>query len=128
MTKKTEGFNDFRFSGLNWFEQTNKYLSMERVSKDESKIVVKVDANMIKETKFGYALILDMNHVVFLKPWQVSDNYYGVEVLLNNEFWEVKEWGNFTDYGVNEENYEFDNWKAVAIEQQETENIVKWEK
>ena len=92
MSKKAD-FNNFRFEGLNYKDASNKYYTMDRVSADESKIVVKVASTQIIETKFGYALILDYNHVVFLKSWQVSDNYFGIEVLLNKEYWNVKEWG-----------------------------------
>ena len=39
----------------------------ERISEDESRIVVKVADEHIVKTKFGWALILDQKHVVFLK-------------------------------------------------------------
>lgn len=60
-------FNDFRFSGLNYKEKSNKYFTMNRVSEDENKVVVKVDSVHLFETKYGYALILDNTHVVFSK-------------------------------------------------------------
>lgn len=51
ISKKTAEFNDFRFEGLNWRAQTNKYYTMDRVSADESKIVVKVGDSHILRTK-----------------------------------------------------------------------------
>ena len=82
LSKKAKEFNDFRFEGLDWYQQSNKYLSMNRVSKDENKVVVKVADCHLISTRFGYALILDESHVVFLKSWQVSSNYYGNEVSI----------------------------------------------
>lgn len=118
ISKKAKEFNDYRFSGLNWFQKTNNYLSMDRVSEDEKKIVVKVAAEHIKPTKYGYALILDDTHVVFIKDWQVSSNYYGNEVLLQEEFFNVKEWGNFDEFGDCEENLNFATWLEAAKEQE----------
>ena len=121
-SKKAE-FNNFRFDGLNPKDISNKYITMDRVSADRNKIVVKVDSSHLLETKYGYALILDQNHVVFLKSWQVSQNYFGNEVLLNREYWNVKEWGDFSDeFDEEEENYNFDAWLSVAKMQDELLN------
>lgn len=114
VSSKKNDFNNFRFEGLNWYQYSNKYYSMDRVSADESKIVVKVGDGHILKTKFGYALILDYNHVVFLKDWQVSDNYFGVEVLLQKEYFIVKEWGTFEDFGEDPENLDFNTWLEAA--------------
>lgn len=102
---------------------------MKRISEDGKKIVVKVaDAHVLK-TSYGYALILDQNHVVFLKNWQVSQNWYGNEVLLNKEFWNVKEWGDFSvDFFEEPENYDFETWAKTAKEQEEAETTVMWAK
>ncbi len=135
ISTKTKEFNNFRFSGLNWYQVTNKYYSMDRVSNDENKIIVKVGKSHLKKTKFGYALILDVSHVVFLKDWQVSDNFYGVEVLLQREYFEVKEWGDFSlDFDIEPKNLEFDYWLETAKaqynlvdEEGEKLNIVRWE-
>lgn len=107
---------------------------MDRVSADESKIVVKVGESHILKTKFGYALILDYSHVVFLKDWQVSDNYFGVEVLLQKEYFIVKEWGTFEDFGDDPENLDFSTWLEAAKAQANFKdedgmllNRVRWE-
>lgn len=65
---------------------------MDRVSEDENKIVVKVADTHLLKTKFGYALILNANNVVFIKDWQVSQNYFGNEVLLTREYFIPKQW------------------------------------
>lgn len=134
ISKKTAEFNDFRFEGLNWRTQTNKYYTMDRVSADESKIVVKVGDSHILRTKFGYALILDHSHVVFLKDWQVSQNYYGSEVLLQKAFFNVKEWGEFDDFDDEPKNLAFEEWldaakaqDALVDEDGWKMNQVKWE-
>lgn len=138
MSKKTD-FNDYRFSGLHYINASNKYLTMQRVSDDNNKIVVKVADSHLQRTKYGYALILDYNHVVFIKDWQVSSNYYGNEVLLTREYFKVKEWGEFDDFGAADDESEltFEHWLEVAKEQSyiiEEEGIyspgnpVRWEK
>ena len=95
---KKEEFNEFRFSGLEYRSKSNKYYTMNRVSEDENKIVVKVADDHLIKTQYGYALILDYSHVVFLKDWQVSCNYFGNEVLLQREFFNVKEWGKHDEF------------------------------
>lgn len=117
MSGKKADFNDFRFDGLNWRQSSNEYLTMERVSEDENKIVVKVAPEHLMRTKYGYALILDYSHVVFLRSWQVSDNYYGTEVMLTRDFFNVKEWGEHEDFDDEPENLTYDNWLKVAKEQ-----------
>lgn len=127
MNKKND-FNNFRFEGLNFFDMSNKYYSMNRINENEEKIVVKVADSHLLKTKFGYALILDFNHVVFLKEWQVNRNFYGNEVILIKEFFSVKEWGEHTDFFTEEENYNFQTWLDAAKEQQKHNTIVKWAK
>jgi hypothetical protein len=60
-------FNEFRFDGLKCREVSNKYFTMSRVSEDENKIIVKVDDSHIVKTRYGYALILNAEYVLFLK-------------------------------------------------------------
>ena len=115
MAKKD--FNEFRFNGLNFRQQSNKYLTMDRVSADETKIVVKVAESHLLPTKFGYALILDYSNVVFIKDWQVNKNWYGNEVLLTKEFFNVKEWGTHEEFGEEPENLKFETWLNVAKQQ-----------
>lgn len=122
----TKDFNEFRFKGLNYNKFSNKYLTMRRVNDTEDKIVVKVGDNHILTTKFGYALILDYNHVVFLKDWQVDQNYFGNEVLLDKKYFIIKEWGEHEDFFYNEENLNFDKWLEVAKLQDKAGTIVKW--
>lgn len=112
-------FNDFRFDGLNYKNISNKYITMNRVSDDKDKIVVKVADSHLQKTKYGYALILDSTHVVFLKDWQVDQNYYGSEVLLNKKYFIPKEWGEWDDFFEDPEQLEWDAWMNAAIEQDE---------
>lgn len=111
-------FNDFRFSGLGYRELSNKYYTMSRISEDGNKIVVRVGDNHLLKTKFGFALVLDQTHVVFLKDWQVNQNYFGNEVLLSKEFWNVKEWGNHDAFmDTNVDLHDFNYWFNAAKEQ-----------
>ena len=127
-------FNAFRFAGLDFKEKSNKYWTMERVSADETKIVVKTSTEQIVKTRYGYALILDEKHVVFLKDWQVSDNYFGVEVLLTKEYFIPKKWGEFDEFEDNAENLEWTTWLEAAKDQSGVDedgfklNPVSWEK
>ena len=114
---KKGNFNDFRFSGLNYRDASNKYFTMNRVSEDESRIVVKVANDHLIKTRFGYALVLDREHVVFLKEWQVSMNWFGNEVLIDKNFWNVKKWGTHDNFPKIEENLDFNTWLKTAKEQ-----------
>lgn len=116
MAKKD--FNEFRFGGLNnRYEVSNQYMTMDRVSEDENKIIVKVAAEHLIQTKYGYALILDRTHVVFVKEWAVDENWFGNEVLLTREFWNVKEWGVHDEFDDEPQNLDFNTWLNAAKEQ-----------
>ena len=128
-------FNEFRFAGLNYRDKSNKYFTMDRVSADKNKIVVKVADEHLLPTKYGFALILDCSHVVFIKDWQVDRNYYGNEVMLTKEYFNVKEWGDFSDFGEEPENLKWETWLDTAKEQDslvdedgEKMNRVNWQK
>jgi len=69
-----------------------------------------------------------------LKDWQVSQNYYGSEVLLQRDFFNVKEWGEFDDFDDEPKNLTFDEWLDAAKAQDSLVdedgwklNQVKWE-
>ncbi|MDO4432004.1 MAG: hypothetical protein Q4B80_01680 [Aerococcaceae bacterium] len=122
-------FNDFRFAGLDVKEDSNQYLTMKRVSEDKTKIVVRVGDDHLLKTKYGYALILSETQVVFVKDWQVSINYYGNEVILDKNYWVVKEWGNHEEFvGSDEENLNFEKWLNAAKMQEEAGTKVRWKK
>src|SRR5574344_2024542 len=96
---KQNTFNDFRFEGLDYKEASNKYLTMKRVNAEATKCVVKIAPKQIVKTKFGWALILDRTHVIFIKDWQVSvSNNYGIEVLLDKEHFVIKNWGVYEEF------------------------------
>lgn len=118
MSKKTKEFNDYRFGDLEYFQSSNHYMKMKRFNQDKTKIVVKIAGSHLFKTKYGYGLILDENHVQWLKSWQVSENYYGTEVLLYKEYWCPKEYGNFEDFFENKENLLFETWVSAAEEQE----------
>ena len=118
-------FNEFRFEGLNAKKVSNNYMTMNRISDNGEKIVVKVADCHLEKTLYGYALILDQTRVVFLKDWQVSQNYYGNEVLLDKNYFNVKTWGNHPLFFESDDNLTFDAWVKLAQEQKDNE--VKWE-
>lgn len=127
-------FNDFRFDGLNYRVKSNKYYTMNRVSEDETKIVVKVADSHLLRTQYGFGLILDATHVVWLKDWQVSQNYFGNEVLISKQYFNVKKFGDFEEFDNDEENCKYESWLKVAKEQSGVDddgmlkNPVSWSK
>lgn len=120
-------FNAFRFEGLNHRDISNNYWTMNRVNELEDRVVVKVSDDHLIKTRHGYALVLDKEHVVFLKNWNVSKSYYGNEVMLTKAFFNVKKWGTHDAFAsVIEENHSYDTWVEIAKGQKETD--VKWSK
>ena len=73
-------------------------------------------------------MILDDKHVVWLKDQNVDRNYYGNEVILNKQYFNVKTWGDFSDrFSSEPKNLEFNEWLDTAKAQQKAGNEVKWE-
>lgn len=123
-----DNLKDYWLGGLNANRYSNKYLTMDRVSEDGNRIVVKVADSHLTETKYGYALILDKNHVVFLKSENVSRNFYGNEVVLNKQYFNVKEYGDFSDkFGEIKSNLSWEDWKKTAQSQKKAGTRVMWE-
>ena len=120
--------SDYWYGGLNARRTSNKYITMDRVSDDESRIVVKVADEHLISTRYGYGLVLDDRHVVWLKNENVSQNYYGNEVVLNKQYFNVKTWGDFSDrFSSEPKNLKFDEWLKTAKAQQKAGNDVEWE-
>lgn len=117
-------FNDFRFKGLEYRKASNKYYTMNRINEEENKIVIKVDDVHLLPTRFGYAFILDRTHVIFLKEWQVDRNFYGNEVLLDKDYFLVKEWGEFENFLEDEKALNYSEYVEIAKEQ--INNQVQW--
>lgn len=119
ISNKKQEFNEFRFGGLNAHQISNEYLTMDRVSEDETRIVVKIAASNIVETKYGYAVIINRTHVVFVKKWQVSDNWYGIEVILDKNYFVPKKWGERDDFEDDGGYLTFDAWLNIAKAQRD---------
>lgn len=113
-----KNFNDFRFSGLNYSDYSNQYFVIEsRISENQDKIVIKVGDNHLHKTQYGYAFILDKTHVVFIKDWQVSFGYWGTEVILSKDYFNVKSWGNWDLFMENEAALNWEYWLNIAVAQ-----------
>lgn len=121
-------FNEFRFSGLKMLRESNQYWVFNRVSDDEEKIMVRVAESHLLKTKYGYALILDETHVVFIKDWQIDFNYFGNEVLLTKQYFNIKEWGNHDEFSDNEEALNWEYWLNAAKAQNEEKHFGEWRK
>ena len=125
ISNKKQEFNNFRFNGFEVKQQSNKYLTMNRISNDNSKVIIDVNPVHLFKTKFGYGLILNSNHVLFVKDWQVNFNNYKTEVLIDSEYFVAKEFGNFEDFADNNDLMSFEGFLKVAELQKE--NKVMWE-
>lgn len=121
-------FNEFRFDGLKQLGESNNYYTMKRVSDDEKKIMVAVGIDHLVKTKYGYALVLDRTHVVFIKDWQVDINFFNNEVILTKEYFNVKEWGEHDFFSDNEEALNWEYWLNGAKAQDEASNYGHWRK
>lgn len=122
-------FNNYRFEGLDYKSYSKEYYTMKRVSDEETKIVICVNSPCLLPTKYGWALILDLKHVVFLKDWAVNCTHFGNDVLLQKEYFKVKTWG-FHSFCKNEEEaLDFQTWVNLAKEQDESyyERVI-WKK
>ena len=119
-------FNDFRFKGLGFSEVSNKYAAIDRVSADGNKIIVKVADSHLVPTKYGFALVLDRTHVAFVKGWQVNRNWYGNEVLLDREYFTVKQWGEWSDFSDDDSLMTFDAFKNIAESQSAAIGAAMW--
>lgn len=120
-------FNNYRFDGLNHNMQSNNYMTMDRISKDGDKVVVRVANSHIVDTKYGYGLVLNKDNVVYLKDWQVSKTNYGNEVLLNKKYFTPKKSSRtFSDFDGSTELLDFSSWQKAAKAQQKEGTNVKW--
>ena len=124
----TKDFREFLFKGLDVRSKSNKYYTCKRHNDDFTKIVLKIADSHLIPTKYGYAFVLDHTRVVFLKDWQVNRNYYGNEVILDKNYFVVKEWGTHYDFFENDEATQFEYWVTIVKELVAAENEVRWAK
>ena len=113
-----------RFRDLHYTDFNNKYLTMQRVSDDEEKIVVKVADSRLKKIEYGYKFILDYKRDIYLhiRDCEVSCNYYGNEVLLARSFFKILCSCKFHGLGPKdiENELTFDYWLEIAKKQSNT--------
>lgn len=63
-------FIEWLLRDLEYRKISNNYVTCKRFNETEDKIIVKVAGSHLFETQYGYGLILDARHLVFLKSWQ----------------------------------------------------------
>lgn len=127
-------FDEYRFAGLHLHEASNKYLGIRHISADGNKIALRVGQAHLCPTKFGYALILDQHHVVFIKDWQVGTTWF-LEgecpvVVLDKAYWKVREFGDWSEFfGDEPKMHDFAEWAKVAQEQASVDDDeLRWRK
>lgn len=116
-------FNEFRFKGLSAKNHDRSYFTMKRINSDETKIVVRINDRELKGTQYGYAVILDWSHVIFVKDWQVNRSRFGNELLLFKNRFKPREWKTHFSFYNDPDNLEWDAWVDRARRQ--AENIGK---
>lgn len=108
-------FIEWLLGDLEYRKISNNYVTCKRFNETEDKIIVKVAGSHLFETQYGYGLILDARHLVFLKSWQVNSNYYGNEVLLSKKYFNVKEsTKEFDEFFEDEEALKWEYWLESA--------------
>lgn len=128
-------FQNYRFSGLEWREASNKYYGIKQYNKNADTAIIRVDDSHLIQTKYGYGFKTDADHVVWLKDWQVNQNWHGNYVLANKKYWkETKSKysdDNLMSYDKKNSNRldTFEKVKSLAKEQSDARNgeEIRWE-
>lgn len=86
------------FGSRQIIKDSNKYSRLEgsHVSKDGNNAVLNIGSSHIFQTKYGYGVIVDAKHTVFVKPWQVWGTNRangGYVVNFNRQYYNVKKYG-----------------------------------
>lgn len=103
---------------------SNKYNQLKgpHVSKDGDNAVVNISPSHVFPTKYGYGVIVDQSHTVFVKPWQVwgrnRDNG-GYVVNFNRQYYNVKKWGNHDGFSSDSKTALNDFNKVVKLAKQQ---------
>lgn len=127
--EKLPPFDQFRFEGLNARSISNNYYQMDRVDPSGDRIIVRVGDDHVFVTQYGHGLRLDDSHVVWLKDWQVDQNWYGTEVLLNKAYFNPKESkSRDMQFGEIPKNLTWNNWLSAAKAQQKAGTVARWRK
>lgn len=117
--KMTEFQKNYTLKGFNpeqFVPDSNKFMKLvgNHVSKDGNNAIIRISDNHIIQTRFGYAVIMNHDTVVFIKEWQVlgrprySDDYV---INFNREYFTLKKWG---DHSANfGEKLSFENFDDV---------------
>ncbi len=128
-------FQNYRFEGLNWNKASNKYYSVEQYNKNSDNAIIRVSDDHLIKTQYGYGFKTDADNVVWLKDWQVNQNYFGNYVLANKKYWKESKSkysdNNLLSYDKSSPNRldSFEKVKALAKEQSEHKESgrVRWE-
>ncbi|MGC4441381.1 hypothetical protein ABXW85_21220, partial [Streptococcus suis] len=73
MSKFDAGYKYKGFGSEQIQRVSNKYneLKGNHVSKDGNNAVINISSEHVFRTQYGYGVIVDAEHTVFVKPWQV---------------------------------------------------------
>ena len=91
----TTSFNEYRFKGFKYQDQSHKYWDFkQQVNDDESKVLIRISPDnafsyMGNKGWTNYVLKLDRDHCMFLKNWQYFEGYYGTYILLDKIYFKV---------------------------------------
>ena len=91
----TTSFNEYRFKGFKYQDQSHKYWDFkQQVNDDESKVLIRISPDNVfsymgNKGWTNYVLKLDRDHCMFLKNWQYFEGYYGTYILLDKIYFKV---------------------------------------
>lgn len=120
---KDGDFDKFRFGDLRPRRDSNAYYEVDRINSAKDKIIVTVPSERVFQTKYGYGLILNADHVLWLKSWQVgrgklwNGSRYEVHtnVLLQKNYFNPSK-ANYerTDYPYERVSLTWQEWEGYA--------------
>lgn len=120
---KDGDFDAYRFGDMRPSRPSNKYYEVDRINKSGDKIIVTVPNDRVFQTKYGYGLVLNADHVLWLKNWQVGQAKYfngsgydvQTNVLLQKQYFNPQK-SNYerSDYSYEAKNLTWKEWESVA--------------
>ena len=122
MSKNQENeYIEKRFPGMDAHEIAYNYWGMNRVSKNEETIIIRINGENLLKTTYGFALPIASDTVIFLKEFQIHTNQEEKEtnIILKKEYFKTSKWGNHPDFeemGPEKESWNY--WLQVAKDQQ----------
>ena len=130
MSKFDAGYKYKGFGSEQIQRVSNKYneLKGNHVSKDGNNAVVNISGEHVFRTQYGYGVIVDAEHTVFVKPWQVwgqNRANQGYVINFNKDYYNVKKYGDHSDKFSSDSKSALTSFDKVAKLAKEQEKFYK---